>query len=323
MTKKEGRTGSPEKPLSGLGAVSYRYYWKLAVFRYLNTAQAPVTFEDISKGTSMTLDDILKTLVVNDFITIRDAPAELAKKRKRAEKEKQSAGGGGVARQALSRGNQTTGIPDAQIMPEDYTIHWDQAQVQAYLAEQDRKPHYRLKPEKLKYTPFLVQRLVLGRDGMVEAEPVAKARAVEVQGEEPALEPNGGVEQAATKPDGAAEVVEAATGTEEKEGEPSTMEADVDMDAAEPSSAAAPPASSEEETGESSPDEMDVDLPSTPKRQKKTSDDEEYTEVEPSPAPPARSMRERRAPERTPSVAGLSVASVTPGRSTRSRSKIF
>jgi hypothetical protein len=30
--------GSPEKPLSGLGALGYRNYWTLAIMRYLETA---------------------------------------------------------------------------------------------------------------------------------------------------------------------------------------------------------------------------------------------------------------------------------------------
>jgi hypothetical protein len=38
LSKKEHRAGSPEKPLSGLGALGYKNYWTLAVMRYLVTA---------------------------------------------------------------------------------------------------------------------------------------------------------------------------------------------------------------------------------------------------------------------------------------------
>ncbi len=38
LSKKEGRTGTPEKPLSALGALSYKSYWTLALMRYLETA---------------------------------------------------------------------------------------------------------------------------------------------------------------------------------------------------------------------------------------------------------------------------------------------
>lgn len=37
LSKKERRTGSPEKPLSALGALGYRNYWTLALMRYLRT----------------------------------------------------------------------------------------------------------------------------------------------------------------------------------------------------------------------------------------------------------------------------------------------
>lgn len=38
LSKKEQRPGSPEKPLSALGALGYRNYWTLALMRYLQTA---------------------------------------------------------------------------------------------------------------------------------------------------------------------------------------------------------------------------------------------------------------------------------------------
>ena len=38
LSKKEQRSGSPEKPLSGLGALGYRNYWTLSLMRYLNVA---------------------------------------------------------------------------------------------------------------------------------------------------------------------------------------------------------------------------------------------------------------------------------------------
>jgi hypothetical protein len=45
LSKKEGRTGSPEKPLSALGALGYKNYWTLSLMRYLSTAPPGIRLE--------------------------------------------------------------------------------------------------------------------------------------------------------------------------------------------------------------------------------------------------------------------------------------
>jgi hypothetical protein len=45
LTKKENRVGSAERPLSGLGEVTYKKYWQIAVFRYLRNAVGKVQME--------------------------------------------------------------------------------------------------------------------------------------------------------------------------------------------------------------------------------------------------------------------------------------
>jgi hypothetical protein len=51
LSKKEGRVGSPERPLSGLGALSYHSYWRLTVFQYLHKATERATIEGELKTT--------------------------------------------------------------------------------------------------------------------------------------------------------------------------------------------------------------------------------------------------------------------------------
>ncbi|KAI8145157.1 acyl-CoA N-acyltransferase [Fennellomyces sp. T-0311] len=62
LSKAEGRTGSPEKPLSDLGLLSYRAYWTETIVEYLLSTTEEVTIEEISQKTSITSQDILHTL---------------------------------------------------------------------------------------------------------------------------------------------------------------------------------------------------------------------------------------------------------------------
>ncbi|KAI6887782.1 hypothetical protein KC360_g1139 [Hortaea werneckii] len=77
LTKVEGRTGSPEKPLSDMGLVSYRSYWRTVLcallLRYQDTpgAESKISIAQIAKETGMTPDDIISTLEALRFL-VRD-----------------------------------------------------------------------------------------------------------------------------------------------------------------------------------------------------------------------------------------------------------
>ncbi|KIM39961.1 hypothetical protein M413DRAFT_74317, partial [Hebeloma cylindrosporum] len=49
LSKIEQRQGSPEKPLSGLGALGYKNYWTLAVMRFLEKAPDKVRLEGMKE----------------------------------------------------------------------------------------------------------------------------------------------------------------------------------------------------------------------------------------------------------------------------------
>lgn len=62
LTRIEGKTGSPEKPLSDLGLVSYRNYWRLILSYQLRGQKTPLSIVDLSERTGMTADDIVSGL---------------------------------------------------------------------------------------------------------------------------------------------------------------------------------------------------------------------------------------------------------------------
>lgn len=62
LTRVEGKTGSPEKPLSDMGLVSYRNYWRLMLSYELLHQRTPLSIVDLSRRTGMTPDDIVAGL---------------------------------------------------------------------------------------------------------------------------------------------------------------------------------------------------------------------------------------------------------------------
>jgi len=62
LTKVEQKTGSPEKPLSDMGLVSYRSYWRLILCKELlalHAEKTPISITELSSKTGMTADDIV------------------------------------------------------------------------------------------------------------------------------------------------------------------------------------------------------------------------------------------------------------------------
>ena len=62
LSKLEQVTGSPEKPLSDLGKLSYRSYWSWVLLEILRTFRGTLSIKDLSGMTSITQGDIISTL---------------------------------------------------------------------------------------------------------------------------------------------------------------------------------------------------------------------------------------------------------------------
>lgn len=72
LTKREGKTGSPEKPLSDLGKVSYRSYWTHILMNLLAEydGTSDITLQDMSIQTGIKTEDIISTLQSLDMVKV-------------------------------------------------------------------------------------------------------------------------------------------------------------------------------------------------------------------------------------------------------------
>lgn len=67
LSKIEGKVGTPEKPLSDLGLLSYRSYWAQAIVEELKRVEE-ISIKDISQRTSIKVEDVMQTLQHLDLI---------------------------------------------------------------------------------------------------------------------------------------------------------------------------------------------------------------------------------------------------------------
>ncbi|KAI6039819.1 hypothetical protein EDC04DRAFT_2681670 [Pisolithus marmoratus] len=148
LSKKERRTGSPEKPLSALGALGYKNYWTLAIMRH----HSLLSSTDISRATSMTLEDIHTILVQQGMISTQ--AAEFTAISSFAGTLNKVPSGGRTRRRTKREGKQ--GSPC--ILPTRYEISWDPDTVDQWLGGWEQKGYLKVKPEKLKWTPFFLTR---------------------------------------------------------------------------------------------------------------------------------------------------------------------
>ena len=65
LTKLEGKTGSPERPLSDLGLLTYRKYWLEVIVNHVNKMdqqRETISIKDISQDTGVSQDDLVSKM---------------------------------------------------------------------------------------------------------------------------------------------------------------------------------------------------------------------------------------------------------------------
>ncbi|EMC98349.1 hypothetical protein BAUCODRAFT_422566 [Baudoinia panamericana UAMH 10762] len=155
LTKFEGRTGSPEKPLSDMGLVSYRSYWRnvlcslLLQYKDQNEAaehEGQLSILQIARETGMTPDDIISTLEALRFL-VRDP----------------------ITRQ--------------------YALRLDYDYMKEYVEKHERKAHIKLDPEKLCWTPYVMGKpsnyFAMGEEANQPMQTMAPREDVGILPEEP------------------------------------------------------------------------------------------------------------------------------------------
>ncbi|KAG8864921.1 dual specificity protein kinase kns1 [Tulasnella sp. 330] len=174
LSKKEGRIGGPETPLSALGAISYKRYWTLTLMYYFRSCPKDVSLPGISVETSMTMQDVFTTLRDNNMITVLDPMTASQRHVASGPPGPRPRGrpprgghppGGSIARRNAGPGRPPTRkatpvTEDGDItLPRLYRIHWDSEVVKKYIAQWEERGYLQLKPELLKWSPFLLGRI--------------------------------------------------------------------------------------------------------------------------------------------------------------------
>lgn len=163
LSKKEQRLGSPEKPLSSLGALGYKNYWALSLMRYLENGPEHPRLEDISAATSMTIEDVYNTLVQQEMITVLEEDNLVAKPSPgqsiKINRRKTGGARNNVARRLQRATTKEEPKPKGPFAPPlRYEIHWDAEKVDRALSHWESKGQLKVKSEKLKWSPYLLTR---------------------------------------------------------------------------------------------------------------------------------------------------------------------
>jgi histone acetyltransferase MYST1 len=98
LSKIEGKVGTPERPLSDLGAVSYRGYWTRALLKVLSQeATSTVSIKDLSDLTAIKTDDVISTLQHLNLIQYQKGQHVVCAAPSLLEKHLKAAGSAGLA----------------------------------------------------------------------------------------------------------------------------------------------------------------------------------------------------------------------------------
>jgi hypothetical protein len=113
----------------------------------------------------MTIEDVYSTLVHHSMLSVRETTPSIPKPSPGQSIKFPKGRKNGIARRHLQRTHTQTPKEDEPksskgpfVPPTEYEIHWEPEKVEMYLRNWEAKKYLKLKPEKLKWSPFLVAR---------------------------------------------------------------------------------------------------------------------------------------------------------------------
>ncbi|KAK6131103.1 hypothetical protein DH2020_035148 [Rehmannia glutinosa] len=96
LSKKEGKVGTPERPLSDLGLLSYRGYWTRVLLDILKKHKGNISIKELSDMTAIKAEDILSTLQSLELIQYRKGQHVICADPKVLDRHLKAAGRGGL-----------------------------------------------------------------------------------------------------------------------------------------------------------------------------------------------------------------------------------
>lgn len=96
LSKKEGKVGTPERPLSDLGLLSYRGYWTRVLLDILKKHKSNISIKELSDMTAIKADDVLSTLQGLDLIQYRKGQHAICADPKVLDRHLKAVGRGGL-----------------------------------------------------------------------------------------------------------------------------------------------------------------------------------------------------------------------------------
>ncbi|THU53152.1 hypothetical protein C4D60_Mb10t11390 [Musa balbisiana] len=96
LSKEEGKVGTPERPLSDLGLLSYSGYWTRVLLDIFKKHEGNISIKELSDMTAIKPDDILSTLQNLDLIQYRKGQHVVCADLKVLDRHLKAAGHGGL-----------------------------------------------------------------------------------------------------------------------------------------------------------------------------------------------------------------------------------